>query len=145
MKQSEQHIEIPRNPFATQSNIDNGNGIKNNDTQPEPKESALETLAKNLETSGKYEEMTDAPKEMDMIAFKVFTPDFQKSDYVIGLAEKVIGEVIPGRHDYDLLIQILGKIYTTIPKRRFRYLCFCLYISSWRKLHRAFDWYNGNW
>lgn len=72
----------------------------------ENKESALEHLAKNLETTGKYRELTEEAKPNDIIAFKVFMPDFQKSDYVIGLVESVNKRDKP--NDYDIIFTIMA-------------------------------------
>lgn len=69
-------------------------------------ESALETLAKNLETVGKYKEMQTDVKVNDMIAFKVMTADFQISDYVIGLVEELHGDT--NNPSYDLSLLIMG-------------------------------------
>lgn len=79
------------------------------ETSVDRQETALENLAKNLETIGKYKDMQNDVKEMDMIAFKVFTPDFVKSNYVIGLVEAVIGKNAPEQQDYDLTLLIMGK------------------------------------
>lgn len=75
----------------------------------ETTESALEILAKNVDEIGKYKDMNNDAKEMEMIAFKVFTPSFEKSDYVIGLVESIIGKSTPDQKDYDLVLQIMGK------------------------------------
>lgn len=70
-------------------------------------ESALESLAKNLEATGKYRELKTDVKVNDMIAFRVMTADFQISGYVIGLVEELHGDVnVPS---YDLTILIMGK------------------------------------
>lgn len=87
--------------------VENGNGVE---VEPSDKEEpALEQLAKNLETMGKYRDLDNDIKEMDMLAFKVFTPSFQKSDYVIGLVETIIGKDNVEQQDYDLALQIMGK------------------------------------
>lgn len=75
----------------------------------EKPKSALENLAKDLDTTGKYKDMNNDVKETDMIAFKVFTPSFEKSDYVIGLVESIIGKERPDQQDYDLALSIMGK------------------------------------
>lgn len=72
-------------------------------------ESALEQLANQPETINKYNDMTNDVKEMDMIAFKVFTPSFEQSNYVIGLVEEIVGRTAPDQQDYDLVLQIMGK------------------------------------
>lgn len=71
-------------------------------------ESALEQLANQPEAISKYTDMTNDVKEMDMIAFKVFTPNFEQSDYVIGLVEAIVGRTSPNQQDYDLVLQIMG-------------------------------------
>lgn len=71
--------------------------------------SALEQLANQPETINKYNDMTNDVKEMDMIAFKVFTPNFEQSNYVIGLVEEIVGRTTPDQQDYDLVLQIMGK------------------------------------
>lgn len=75
----------------------------------ETKESALEILARDLEASGMYKVMQNDAKEMDMIAFKVFTPNFEKSEYVIALIESIIGKNTPEQQDYDLTLLIMGE------------------------------------
>lgn len=87
----------------------NGNNVDEDNPSLEKPESALEQLAKNLETIGKYKNIDNDVKEMDMIAFKIFTPNFEKSDYVIGLVESIIGRNAPEQHDFDLMLQIMGK------------------------------------
>lgn len=87
----------------------NGKSAENEDLPLEVQESALEKLAKNLETTGKYKELLNDVNEMDMIAFKVFTPSFEMSDYIIGLVESVIGKTAPEQQDFDLMLQIMGK------------------------------------
>lgn len=97
----------------------NGNGIENKmqtaeipkkiETNVKKQESALETLARDLEASGKYKVMQNDAKETDMIAFKVFTPNFEKSEYVIGLLETIIGKNTPEQQDYDLGLLIMGN------------------------------------
>lgn len=79
------------------------------DMSVEKPKSALENLAMDLETTGKYKDMNNDAKETDMIAFKVFTPSFEKSDYVIGLVESIIGKERPDQQDYDLALSIMGK------------------------------------
>lgn len=74
-------------------------------TDAEP-ESALEQLAKNLETAGKYKELIEEAKPNDIIAFKVFTPNFEKSDYIIGLVESINTRNNP--NDYDLILSIMA-------------------------------------
>ncbi|XP_055301361.1 uncharacterized protein LOC129567971 isoform X3 [Sitodiplosis mosellana] len=86
----------------------NGNNADNGNLPLEKAEPALEQLAKNLETIGKYKDMHNDVKEMDMIAFKVFTLNFEKSDYVIGLVESIIGRTTPEQQDYDLMLQIMA-------------------------------------
>lgn len=87
----------------------NGNNADEDNLLLEKPESALEQLAKNLETIGKYKDIDNDVKEMDMIAFKIFTPNFEKSEYVIGLVESIIGRNAPEQQDYDLMLQIMGK------------------------------------
>lgn len=74
-------------------------------TDAEP-ESALEQLAKNLETTGKYKELIEEAKPNDIIAFKVFTPNFEKSGYVIGLVESINTRNNP--NDYDIILSIMA-------------------------------------
>lgn len=71
--------------------------------------SALEQLANQPDEISKHQDMTGDVKEMDMIAFKVFTPNFQQSSYIIGLVEAIVGRTTPDRQDYDLVLQIMGK------------------------------------
>lgn len=93
-------------------------------------ESALEQLANQPETISKYNDMTNDVKEMDMIAFKVFTPSFEQSNYVIGLVEEIIGRTTVDQQDYDLVLQIMGE--NTI------LLDFSFSISSWISLKYYF-------
>lgn len=72
-------------------------------------ESALEQLANQPEAISKYNDMTNDVKEMDMIAFKVFTPNFEQSNYIIGLVEEIVGRTTTDQQDYDLVLQIMGK------------------------------------
>lgn len=72
-------------------------------------ESALEKLAKNAEEIQKFKDMNNDVNEMDMIAFKVFTPSYEISDYAIGLVEKIIGNESHNKQDYDLVLQIMGN------------------------------------
>lgn len=72
-------------------------------------ESALEQLANQPEAISKYNDMANDAKEMDMIAFKVFTPNFEQSNYVIALVEEIIGRTTADQQDYDLVLQIMGK------------------------------------
>lgn len=72
-------------------------------------ESALEQLANQPEAISKYTDMTNDVKEMDIIAFKVFTPNFEQSNYIIGLVESIVGRTAPDQQDYDLVLQIMGK------------------------------------
>lgn len=88
------------------------------ETSLDKEETALENLAKNLEKNGKYKDLGSEVTETDMIAFKVLTPDFVKSDYVIGLVEAIIGKTTPEREDYDLSFMIMGK------NRLFALFCF---------------------
>lgn len=90
-------------PMTNQSSAGNGEQL------PEKPEPALEQLAKNLETIGKYRDMHNDVNEMDMIAFKVFTPNFEKSDYIIALVESIIGRSNLEQQDFDLTLQIMGK------------------------------------
>lgn len=76
-------------------------------TEATTNESALESLAKNLEAIGKYRELQTDAKVNDMIAFKVMTVDFQISDYIIGLIEELHGDT--SSTSYDLTILIMGK------------------------------------
>lgn len=80
--------------------------IKSSEEKSEP---ALELLAKNLETSGNYKDMHNDMKEFDMIAFRVLTKECEKSDYVIGLVECIIGKMTDEQQDYELELQIMGK------------------------------------
>lgn len=81
--------------------------IESNPASEEPKETALEQLAKNLETVGKYRTLDNDIKDYDMIAFKVFKPTFEMSNYVIAMVEEI------NRNegtDYDLVLLIMGKL-----------------------------------
>lgn len=80
------------------------------ETSSEKPLSALEILAKDLESIGKYKDMNNEVKETDMIAFKVFTPSFEKSPYIIGLVESIIGRESPDQQDYDFALTIMGKL-----------------------------------
>lgn len=103
-------IEEPKS--MPEDKLMNGNevDIKSTANEIEPK-SALEQLAQNIDEIEKYKDMNNDAKEMDMIAFKVFTPSFEMSDYVIGLVEKIIGEMSSDQQDYDLVLQIMGKYF----------------------------------
>ena len=115
------------------------NGNKDDNDGNSPPESALEQLAKNLEATGKYRDMQNDVKEMDMIAFKVFTPSFEMSDYVIGLVESVIGKTTPEQQDFDLMLQIMGKRMMTKHRNQLKIMsnrvCFSLHIHSWWQTH----------
>lgn len=81
---------------------------QDNSTKIEITSSALENLAKNIDEIGKHKDMNNDVTEMNMIAFKVFTPTFEKSDYIIGLVESVIGKNTSEQRDYELVLQIMG-------------------------------------
>lgn len=83
--------------------------IKIDDQPIKAPESALEQLAKQPEVIANFKDMTSDVKEMDMIAFKVFTPNFEQSDYIIGLVETIIGRNTSDQQDYDLVLQIMGR------------------------------------
>lgn len=90
----------------------NSNGIGiNTNTEPASENSkpALESLAADLEKIATFNDLNNDVNEMDMIAFKVFTPTFEKSDFVIGLVESVIGKERDDQKDYDLSLIIMGK------------------------------------
>lgn len=79
------------------------------------KESALENLAKNLESIGKYKELTcghsDNVKQNDIIAFKVLGTDLKMTDYIIAMVEDVEkkrGDNVD-QMDYDLILLIMGN------------------------------------
>lgn len=81
--------------------------IETNSVSMEPKETALEQLARNLETVGKYRTLDDDVKEYEMIAFKVFKPTFELSNNVIAMVEEI------NRNeggDFDLVLLIMGKL-----------------------------------
>lgn len=126
---------------AQSSEVDTMNG-KDEPIPPDSQsdavpESALEKLASQPETIDKYNDMTNDVKEMDMIAFKVFTPNFEQSGYVIGLVEEIVGRTTPQQQDYDLILQIMGKknIYLDFFHARFQldfnglYFC-CLFTAG---------------
>lgn len=106
-------------PLATNAQIEasENNSLTNGQNKPNENEEktkkdsepVLEQLAKNIETLDKYKDMKNVVKQMDMIAFKVFTPNFEKSDYVIGLVESIVGETTSNPQDYDLILQIMGN------------------------------------
>lgn len=77
----------------------------------ENSEPALELLAKNLESIGNYKDMHNDMNKFDMIAFKVLTKEFEKSDYIIGLVECIIGKMTDEQQDYELELQIMGKVF----------------------------------
>lgn len=68
--------------------------------------SALENLAKNLDSTGGYKNLMGEAKANDIIAFKVFKPNFEKSDYIIGLVETINRRDNPD--DYDLILTIMA-------------------------------------
>lgn len=73
----------------------------------EPKGTALEELAKNLEIIGdKYRSLDDTIKDFDMIAFKVLVPPCEKSNYVIGMVEDI--NRISDK-DFYLTLLIMGE------------------------------------
>lgn len=73
----------------------------------ELKATALEELAKNLETIGdKYRSLDNSVKDFDMIAFKVLVPPIEKSSYVIGMVED-INRISDS--DFYLTLLIMGK------------------------------------
>lgn len=74
----------------------------------EPNESALERLARNLEAIGKYRALDNDVKEFEMVAFKVFAPTFQMSNYVIGMVEAINRKTAD---DFDLTMLIMGKAF----------------------------------
>lgn len=106
---SDENMDLVRTSGENDSNLSM--------TSNEKKESALEHLAKNLESTGKYQELTgqqsDNIKPNDIIAFKVFGPDLKGklSDYIIAMVEDV-----KKKHDddvdqldYDLILSIMGN------------------------------------
>lgn len=114
------------------------NGNEDDNDGNSPPESALEQLAKNLEATGKYRDMQNDANEMDMVAFKVFTPNFEMSDYVIGLVESIIGKTAAEQQDFDLTLQIMGKRMMTKHLNRLKMsnrVCFSLRIHSWWQTH----------
>lgn len=86
-------------------------GVDQNATEQMVQGSALEQLANNLEATGKYRTMTDEVKENDMIAFKVLTPDFQQSGYIIALVEAITKQENAGtkQTDCNFTLLIMGK------------------------------------
>lgn len=115
----------------------NGHEVEDKGASSEKQQPALEHLAQNLETIGKYKDMENNVKEMDMIAFKVFTPNYEKSDYVIGLVESIIGRHSFDQNDYDLTFLIMGKINiknTVViycnQRCRFYWFNFCLKLTA---------------
>lgn len=76
-------------------------------------ESALEHLAKNIDAIGKYRELKEDVKINDMIAFKVMSPSFQPSEYIIGLVENFTGEL--SNMTFELSLLIMGKIFKSTP------------------------------
>lgn len=77
-------------------------------------ESALDQLAKNFETVGKYRPLDADLKVNDMIAFRVMTTDFRLSDYAIGMIEEIDGDVSSA--DCNFTIQIMGNFNLTEQK-----------------------------
>lgn len=78
---------------------------------PEATEPALEILARNLDISDKCKELLGEAQQNDIIAFKVFTPDFQMSNqHVIGLVDSVIkrDSAVNRTDDYDLILTIMA-------------------------------------
>lgn len=72
-------------------------------------ESALEKLAKNLEKDGKFHTLDTNVKIDDFIAFRILSPEFSLSDYVIGLIEQLHGDI--EARNYQLTLQIMGKSF----------------------------------
>lgn len=94
-------------------------------------ESALEQLANQPDTIEKYNDMTNDVKEMDMIAFKVFTPNFEQSNYIIGLVETIVGRTTADQQDYDLVLQIMGKCMILLEiSATYTIFCCCLFSAG---------------
>lgn len=113
-----EHASISMTENASSANTQLSEaGVPNGKDEPIPvdgqstavPESALQQLANQPEAISKYNDMTNDVKVMDMIAFKVFTPNFEQSSYVIGLVEEIIGRTTTEQQDYDLVIQIMGE------------------------------------
>lgn len=87
--------------------------VSNNESTTAP--SALEELSKNTETMEKLESIgaNSLLKTADIIAYKVFTPSFEKSGYIIAIIEEIHipdGETLETvGMNYDLTVDILGK------------------------------------
>lgn len=108
------HIDISEpnqlnaNGNDIESKMESAEMLEKSESKVEKQEPALEKLAKELEASGMYKVMQNDVKEADMIAFKVFTPNFEKSAYVIGLIESIIGKNTSEQQDYDFTLLIMG-------------------------------------
>lgn len=114
-------------------------------------ESALEQLANNPEAISKYSDMPNDVKEMDMIAFKVFTPNFEQSNYIIGLVEAIVGRTTADQQEYDLVLQIMGKdlicfpIFFTFFSQYLMEFVVVVSFFSWTQSHRTFASSNTKW
>lgn len=147
-------IPVTQNASATNTQSSEVDVVNEKDEPiiPETKpdavpESALEQLANQPETISKYNDMTNDVKEMDMIAFKVFTPSFEQSNYVIGLVEEIIGRTTADQQDYDLVLQIMGENTILLDSFMFlnnywilmKYFVILLFIYSWSQPHRTLE------
>lgn len=59
---------------------------------------------------GTHQPLGSDVKATDLIAFKVFTPEFTASGYVIGMVDHVERRNSNNADDFDLSLSILGKI-----------------------------------
>lgn len=82
--------------------------IKTNGEQPKAP-SALEQLAKNLDEMGKQNPLLNEVNPNDIIAFKVFMPSFQLSEYIIGMVESFEDNHKIDERDFDITLLIMGK------------------------------------
>lgn len=71
--------------------------------------SALEQLAKNLDNMTNYKTLQNNVNLNDIVAFKVFMPSFELSEYIIGMVEAVENKNAMNDGDFELTLLIMGK------------------------------------
>lgn len=103
-------IEVIDQP--TSSDVQNFLVLKQ-EQMPEPKTpSALEQLAKNLDEMSNYKILLNIVNPNDIIAFKVFTPSFELSEYIIGMVESFEKTNAINEGDFELTLLIMGKYFS---------------------------------
>lgn len=91
--------------------------------------SALEQLAKNLDEMSNHKPLLNDVNQNDIIAFKVFMPTFELSEYIIGMVESFERNNAINEGDFEITLLIMGK-----------YNIFFNLILRFVKLNRAYVW-----